>query len=123
MSDDGVLDRLTAICEALPEVEVDRDHSEHRGFKVGKKAFAWYMVDGHGETGTVLGVRADPGENEVLIEADGARFKRAKYMHHHGWVEYRLDLAGRPVDWDEVTELVTDSYRLQAPKRLSRLLD
>jgi hypothetical protein len=34
-----------------------------------------------------------------------------------------LDLADRPVDWAEVAELVRDSYRLQAPKRLARLLD
>ena len=45
-----------------------------------------------------------------------------KYVARHGWVNYYLDLPDRPVDWDEVTELVTDSYRIQAPKRLIRLL-
>ena len=41
----------------------------------------------------------------------------------HGYVSYLLDLTHRPVDWAEVTELLRDSYRLQAPKRLVRLLD
>jgi hypothetical protein len=33
-----------------------------------------------------------------------------------------FDLADRRVDWTEVTELVIESYRLQAPKRLIQLL-
>jgi hypothetical protein len=37
--------------------------------------------------------------------------------------EVSVDERHRPVDWEEVTELLRDSYRLQAPKRLIRLLD
>ena len=45
-----------------------------------------------------------------------------KYVARHGWVNYFLDLPDRPVDWAEVAELVRDSYRIQAPKRLTTLL-
>jgi hypothetical protein len=43
-------------------------------------------------------------------------------------VTYYLDLPGRPVDWDEVAELVQESYIIQAPTRLgceewSRVVD
>jgi predicted DNA-binding protein (MmcQ/YjbR family) len=37
-------------------------------------------------------------------------------MHHHGWVGLRLDRAS--VDWQEVEEIVVESYLLVAPKRL-----
>jgi phosphoribosylglycinamide formyltransferase-1 len=41
-------------------------------------------------------------------------------MAHRGWIALRLD-AGK-IDWSEVAELVADSYRLVAPKRLAALV-
>jgi hypothetical protein len=57
-----------------------------------------------------------------LVAMDGERFGLPKYVARHGWVRYYLDLADRTVDWDEVKELVRDSYRIQAPTRLVRSL-
>ena len=57
------------------------------------------------------------------MASDPERFGLPKYVARHGYVSYFLDLPNRPPDWDEVDELVRDSYRLQAPKRLVRLLD
>jgi hypothetical protein len=37
----------------------------------------------------------------------------------HGWVGIYLD--AEP-DWNQIAELVEDSYRMTAPKRLVRLL-
>jgi hypothetical protein len=54
---------------------------------------------------------------------DPDRFGLPKYVARPGWVTYDLDLPGRPVDWDEVAELVQESYVIQAPTRLARLLD
>jgi len=123
MSDAKLLARLTEICLALPEaVAVDR-HPPHRGFVVGKKNFVWYTVNEHGDGRVGLNVRAEAKENEALVASDPERFGLPKYVARHGWVTYFLDLADRPVDWAEVTELVRDSYRIQAPKRLSRLLN
>jgi hypothetical protein len=64
-----------------------------------------------------------PGENEELVATDPERFGLPKYVARHGWVTYYLDLPGRPVDWDEVAELVQESYIIQAPTRLARLFD
>ena len=41
-------------------------------------------------------------------------------MGHRGWLGVYLDV---PVDWDEVAELVTDAYRVIAPRRLVAELD
>ena len=116
------LGRLTKICTALPEAQRDDRHPPHRGFVVAKKNFAWYTVNEHGSDRIALIVRVGVHENEALVASDEERFALPKYVARHGWVSYYLDLPHRPVDWDEVTELVTESYRLQAPKRLTRLL-
>ena len=118
-----LLDRATNICLALPEATADDRHLPHRGFLVGTKNFAWFVVDEHGDGRIGLGVRVAPGENEELVATDPERFGLPKYVARHGWVTYYLDLPGRPVDWDEVAELVRESYIIQAPTRLARLLD
>ena len=41
----------------------------------------------------------------------------ASYVGRYGWVS--VDLTG-DVDWDEVRELVLDSYRLVVPKTLAK---
>ena len=123
MRDSALLARLTTLCTELPEAISDDRHPPHRGFAVGAKNFAWYTDDEHGDGRLALIVRAAAGENAALIAADPERFALPKYVARHGWVTYYLDLAQRRVDWAEVRELVADSYRLQAPKRLVRLLD
>jgi len=122
MSQATVLARVTKLCMGLPEASADDRHPPHRGFVVNKKNFAWFTVDEHGDGRVALCVRAVGRENEELVASDPQRFGLPKYVARHGWVNYFLDLADRPVDWAEVAELVRDSYRLQAPKRLSTLL-
>jgi hypothetical protein len=116
-------ERVTAICLALPEVTAVDRHPPHRGFKVAEKNLGWFTVNEHGSGRIALIVRAEAKENEALVASDPERFELPKYVARHGYVSYFLDLPKRPVDWAEVAELVRDSYRLQAPKRLTRLLD
>jgi hypothetical protein len=118
-----VRDRATRLCLAFPEATADDEHPPHRGFLVGKKTFAWFVVDEHGDGRVGLTVRAAPGENKGLVEADPERFGSPKYVARHGWVPYYLDLSARPVDWVEVKELLCESYLSQAPRRLARLVE
>lgn len=120
---DKLLARLTDICLRLPEATKDDRHPPHRGFRVGAKNFAWYVDSEHGDGRIALQVRVGPGQNAELVAADRDRFGLPKYVARHGWVTYYLDLPNRRPDWKEITELVTDSYRLQAPKRLAKLVD
>lgn len=120
---DDVCEKLSRICLCLPEVSADDRHPPHRGFMVGKKHFAWFTVDEHGDGRVAVGLRAAPGENAALVATDPERFGLPKYVARHGWVNYFVDLHDRPVDWRELTELARDSYRLQAPRRLAKLVD
>ena len=71
------------------------------------------------------GVRifVDPFSVQYLegVEVDPEQFYIPKYIGPKGWVGVRLDL--RRVDWEAVKQLLWESYRLQAPKRLARKLE
>lgn len=114
---DPARDRLAAICLALPEATGQGE--QHLTFQVRGRTFAYYLDDHQGDGLVALCCKAPPGEAEALIAADPDRFYRPAYLGSKGWVSLRLD--GPPVDWVEVAELVTESYRLVAPKRLAAL--
>jgi phosphoribosylglycinamide formyltransferase-1 len=114
------LSRVTKICLALPEVSREMK-GEHASFHVGKKIFAYYLHNHHGDgiisiTGKVL-----PGDNAALVRSDPKRFYLPAYIGPRGWVALRLDQG--KVDWDEVAELMRTSYRLMASKRLAALIN
>jgi len=56
--------------------------------------------------------------NEGLVASDPARYCIPAYLGPKGWVGVRLDV--EDVDWDEVRLLLTDAYRLAAPRTLAR---
>jgi hypothetical protein len=60
--------------------------------------------------------KALTGDNTTLTAAQPERFYLPAYIGPRGWVALRLDQGA--IDWDEVSELVTLSYRLVAPKTL-----
>ena len=55
----------------------------------------------------------------ILVNSDPARFFVPKYVGSKGWVGVRLDLA-EPPDWEEMAEIIYESYCLLAPARLVR---
>jgi predicted DNA-binding protein (MmcQ/YjbR family) len=111
--------RVEAICLALPEAT--RRGDQQLTFQVRGKTFAYYLDDHHGDGRTALCCKAAPGENAELVASDPVRFYLPSYVGPKGWVSLRLDLG--EVDWGEVAELVLDSYRLVAPRRLAALAD
>lgn len=114
-----LLRQLSDLCLRLPEVTIERA-GRHAGFVVRGKKFAWYLDDHHGDGKLALSVRMAPGDNRQLVEIDPARYFLPAYVAQHGWVSLRLDIGD--IDWDEVTTLLRESYRLQAPKRLAKLV-
>ncbi len=113
---DRRLSRITEICLALPEAECE-DIGDHSSFSVRKKKFAYYLNNHHGDGIVSVCFRTERGENEVLLASDQTRFYSPAYIGPRGWVGLRLDVG--KIDWTEVADFVTDSYRLAAPKRLA----
>jgi phosphoribosylglycinamide formyltransferase-1 len=118
-AEDARLVRLTKICLALPEAarEIMGDHA---GFKVRKKVFVYFLNDHHGDGIVSVACKVLPGDNAALAKANPGRFYLPAYIGPRGWVALRLDIG--KVDWSEVAELVMTSYRLVAPKTLTRTL-
>jgi len=60
-------------------------------------------------------VKAPPGMQSVLVEAEPDLFFVPPYVGSKGWVGMRLD---RNPDWETVQHRVQTSYEMIAPKRL-----
>jgi hypothetical protein len=104
---------------ALPDATVDR-HGSHATFRVRKKVFAYFLDNHHGDGIVALTCKVGPGDNTALIAAQPDRFYMPSYIGPRGWVALRLDRG--EVDWEEVDELLRDSYRRTAPKTLAAKL-
>ncbi|MQA95454.1 MAG: MmcQ/YjbR family DNA-binding protein [Streptosporangiales bacterium] len=113
---DDVIGTVRRICLALPEA-VEKPFGGHTApsFRVRDKLYVMTSEDG-----TAMMFKAGPGVQEALVSSAPDRFFVPAYVGNKGWVGARLDV---DQDWDELAELVEESYRLIAPKRLSARLD
>ena len=88
---------------------------------VRNKLFAMYAAptNHHGAGPPAVWCKAAPGNQALMVRAEPARYFVPPYVGPSGWVGVWLD---RNPDWSEVRELMRDSYRLVAPKKLAALL-
>jgi predicted DNA-binding protein (MmcQ/YjbR family) len=115
------LTKLRRLCLALPEAhEVEAWGAPT--FRVKNKLFAMYAAPNnhHGDGRESVWVKAAPGNQELMIRHAPKKFFFPPYVGPSGWVGIYLDKA---VEWPEVDELLRDSYRLIAPKKLIALLN
>ena len=123
-----VLEHLRAICLALPDAYEEQAWTGRR-WMVRKKTFAHVLVAQEGYTSayrdltgvteptTVLTFRSSGDELQALGGL-GRPYFRAPWAPGAAGL-----LLGDDTDWDEVAELVTESYRFCAPQKLRHLLD
>jgi predicted DNA-binding protein (MmcQ/YjbR family) len=107
---------LRKICLSLPGAK-EVETWDQPTFRVNNKMFAISTSDTDPEHRVT--VKAPPGEQRILLET-GHPFFLPSYVGSKGWIGILLD---DDSDWSEVAELVEDSYRLIAPKRLIAELD
>ena len=110
----SALDRIREICLALPDTKETLTWGKPH-FRVGDKIFAGF---GEENGKAVIGFKLTMPHAHSIIE--NPRFWPAPYVGHRGWVS--MDTTGVD-DWDQVRQLVLESYRLIAPKRTVKLLD
>lgn len=116
MASEDVVARLREICLGLPGATEKLTWETSETFRVRDRIFA---MCAHGyEDQPTLWCKALPGAQDVLVGADPDRFFVPPYVGKNGWIGLRLTGA----DWNMVADLVLDSYRLTAPKRLIALL-
>ncbi len=110
----AVIERVRAICMALPEATEVEAWAEPT-WRVGGKQFAMFDTHHHGNPHLSVWIPAAPGAQAALIDADPGRFWRPPYVGHRGWVAIIVD---DDPPWEMVASLVADAYRLIAPPRL-----
>lgn len=113
-----VLDRLGARCLALPEAWSEPAWTGHR-FLVRKRNFAhvFALHEPDGAVRTLLAFRSPDEEREALLAVGHPFFLL-------GWGRDAVGMVlGEETDWEEVTEIVTESYCVLAPKKLVALVD
>jgi len=122
---EDIVERIRTLCLALPEVTVRTDYSRIRArstahsFDIRRRSFCLLVAweDSAGKAVPLLVLRADPEEREVLLSIGHPFF--ASRAGRDRIVVVLTD----HTDWEEIRELVTESYRTLAPKKLTALLD
>jgi hypothetical protein len=120
MAKKTALERVRAICLALPETTERLSHGSPTWFVRDKKTFVMYLDNHHGDGRLALWCAAPAGVQPTLVTEEPDRFFRPPYVGGRGWLGVRLD---RAVDWDEIGGICADAYRQVAPKTLVAQLD
>jgi hypothetical protein len=106
------LDRLRAICLALPDTTEKIAWGEPT-WRVRGKLFAQLDDHHHGADHLAVWLPAPLGEQEAMIFTNPVRFFRPPYVGGRGWVGVRID---RRPNWTVVAKLVKQAYGMVAPR-------
>jgi hypothetical protein len=120
-----IFERVSMLCLALPEVTVrvdaalTRSRSTAHSFDIRRRSFCLLVArEGPADRPVpLLVLRAGPDERDALLSM-GHPFFASRAGGDRIGVRLTDD-----TDWAEIGELVTDSYRRLAPKKLTALLD
>jgi predicted DNA-binding protein (MmcQ/YjbR family) len=113
----AVLAELRAVCLGLPEA-TEKQAWAGAQFRVRNRTFAHVLaVDSADGPVTVMTFRSRGAELDALRRMGHPFFRPAWGKDGVGMV---ID---DEVDWDEVAELLTESYCVMAPKKLVALVD
>jgi hypothetical protein len=118
-------ERIRTLCRALPEVTVRIDYSQIRqrstawSYDIRRRSFCLLVAreDPQGQAVPLLVLRASPEERQALLATGHPYFPPRTGRNRIGI------LLTDTTDWTEIRELLTDSYRILAPKKLTALLD
>ncbi|GAA4605654.1 MmcQ/YjbR family DNA-binding protein [Actinoallomurus liliacearum] len=106
-------EQVREIALALPEAE-ERETWGRPTFRVRDRIFAMLSDDG-----AFASVKATKDEQTALLAEEPEIFSFPAYVGRHGWIGVDVPR----VDADHLRELLTEAWRLTAPKRLVRAQD
>ena len=107
--DDNVLIKLREICLALPDT-TEGVAWKHPVFRVREKMFCGYEeLDGK----MTVGFKLEVPHADLLAE-EPRLVRSQNFGKHTKWVSIDAANIG---DWDDITSMILESYRLSATKR------
>ena len=107
------LARVRKHCLALPQV-IEKLAWNTPCFYAGKKIFAMFSDDHHGDGRLALWLKAPPGMQQMLLEIAPQRVFKPAYVGPFGWIGLHL-LENSD---QELASHVLDAYRLAAGKKM-----
>ena len=113
------LARLRKIIGAWPETDERISHGAPT-FWGGRKTFASFQDNHHGDGRTAIWVKSSHEAQADLVASDPDMFFVPPYLGPSGWVGIRVD---RDVDWGRIEDLLEEGYRSVAPARALKQLD
>jgi YjbR len=126
-----IVDRLRPICLALPEVHEEKAWAGTR-WCIRKKNFA-HVIGVDSGWPPVVADNAGLGKDDGLVvvltfRSSGEELDVLRAAGHPFFpTQWNANVVGMVVDdatdWDEVTELLTESFCIMAPKKLAALVD
>ena len=124
----AVLAELRSVCLVLPEAYEEPAWVGTR-WRIRTRTFAHVLAIDSGWPPAYARAAASDGPLTVMtFRASGPDLDALEHAGHpffrpRWWNDIVGMVIDRDVDWSEVAELLTDSYRLLAPKKLAALLD
>ncbi len=112
------LERVRNVCHALPETTERLSHGEPTFF-VGKKVFAMFANNHHGDGHIAVWLPAPPGLQAALIESEPETFFRPPYVGVRGWIGVEL----ARISDEDLEFYIQQGWRLIAPKKLLKRVD
>lgn len=109
-----ISDAVRELCLGLPEAREVPSHGMP-DFRVGKRTFATYTVNHHGDGRIALLLNMPPGAQQLYVEAEPEHFFVPPYVGPRGWLGVHLD---RGLDWRRIGALVREAYAFSAPPEL-----
>jgi hypothetical protein len=112
----ATLERIRAVCLALPEVTERPSHGAPTFFIRGKRSFAMVLTNHHGDGRFAIWCAAADGMQQLLVDGAPDRYFVPPYVGHRGWLGVHLD---RSTDWEEIAGILEDAYLEIAPPKLA----
>jgi len=106
--------RIRSHCLSFPGTSERISHGAPMFYIDGKKSFAQYHVNHHGDGRIALWCAAPPGAQSVWTASAPEFYFVPPYVGHLGWVGIRLD---RGAGWEDISGTLDEAYLCRAPKK------
>jgi hypothetical protein len=114
-----ITDVVRDIMAALPDVEEFLSHGSPTFRVPGRKVFATYTINHHGDGRVALNLMAPPGAQAAFVKMRPRVYFVPPYVGPSGWLGIELD---KGLAWSTVCEHIREAYTLTASAALLKSL-
>lgn len=105
---------VRSACVWLPQAQESTSHGM-QAYKVSGKAFAYFVVNHHGDGRVALWLKGSAATQDALIQSEPRDFFIPPYVGVRGWVGVHLN---KGIGWRRVIGLIQEAYERTAPATL-----